>query len=163
LGVPLLWISDTLGIGALAAFLLAAFTSYLVMAIIKGNVKFGEKFPFLFTIHPLRPGETLMNSFLFNVSLIMISIFALVQFITNAFLQYVRLTVVDIYFNLLIQNMKFFNIFYSTDLFEKILVYWAGITLIINFLFGRDRPFELGAIQKLKGIAGKVTFGLVSE
>lgn len=48
----------TLSVGAFAVFLLAA--------VIKGNFKFGMRF-FLVSIHPIRYGHTMLNSFLVNL------------------------------------------------------------------------------------------------
>jgi LMBR1 domain-containing protein 1 len=66
----------------LGTILLAFFCIYLLWATQKGNLKFGMRIPFLFTIHPMkynsadmkyRVNETWMNTFLFNVSLILMA------------------------------------------------------------------------------------------
>jgi len=54
LNVFLLWVSETLGASFIAAFMIVAFVGYLLIAIVKGNVKFGQKIPYLFTIHPMK-------------------------------------------------------------------------------------------------------------
>lgn len=45
----------------------------------------GFKIPLLFTIHPMKVNETWMNSFLFNVTLILITSVAVTNFCSSAF------------------------------------------------------------------------------
>ena len=54
-------------------------------------MKFGLRF-FCLPIHPMRIGNTMMNSMLFNVLLLLISCVSVVQFCTRAFASYARLT-----------------------------------------------------------------------
>jgi hypothetical protein len=51
----------------------------------KGNFKFGLRIFIIFPIHPMKLGATMLNSFLFNVGLILLTSLATVQFCTNAF------------------------------------------------------------------------------
>lgn len=53
--------------------LLALFTLYLLGCTYKGNLKFGLRIPFLFTVYPMKENETFMNSFLFNANLLLIT------------------------------------------------------------------------------------------
>lgn len=57
----------------IGAILLSMFSIYLLACTYKGNIKFGLRIPFLFTIHPMKENETFMNSFLFNVNLLLIT------------------------------------------------------------------------------------------
>jgi hypothetical protein len=50
---------------------IAIFGLYLLLAVAKGNAKFGTRF-FLIKVHPMEPGKTLMNSFMFNVALVLL-------------------------------------------------------------------------------------------
>ena len=64
--------------GFLSAAVFAGILIYLLFCTIKGNFKMGIRVPGVFTLHPMkyfcksRPNETFMNSFLFNVLLILI-------------------------------------------------------------------------------------------
>jgi LMBR1 domain-containing protein 1 len=69
----------------LAALLYAIFAFYLLACILKGNFKFGLRIFIFFPIHPMKIGNTMLNSFLFNVGLIIITAVATVQFCTSAF------------------------------------------------------------------------------
>jgi len=60
------------GAGFIATGLFAFLGLYLLWCTQKGNFKMGVRIPFLFTIHPMKVNETWMNSFLFNVLLILI-------------------------------------------------------------------------------------------
>jgi LMBR1 domain-containing protein 1 len=55
-----------------------------------------------------RPNETWMNSFLFNIAIILICSVSLTHFITMAFDQYCRLAESNFIFNVLIKNLKFY-------------------------------------------------------
>ena len=59
-----------------------------------------------------------MNSFLFNVWLILTTSVAVVQFLTSSFEQYARLTSAQFYFDTVIKYMPFFTFFYANNVFE---------------------------------------------
>jgi LMBR1 domain-containing protein 1 len=89
--------------GFIATAIFAFLSLYLLWCVQKGNIKFGVRIPFIFSLHimkyayvaSLRVNETWMNTFLFNVSLILIASVAVTQFCTKAFAQYVRLSTID--------------------------------------------------------------------
>jgi len=91
----LLYFDEDVDAAFIAAFVFAGFALYLIWAVTKGNIKFGVRIPFCFVIHPMVKDETMMNSFLFNVELVLIASMAVVQFLTESFSQYVRLTAID--------------------------------------------------------------------
>jgi hypothetical protein len=51
----------------------AVFGLYLLLAVAKGNAKFGTRF-FLIKVHPLETGKTLLNSFAFNIALVLLCV-----------------------------------------------------------------------------------------
>ena len=61
-----------------------------------------------------------MNSFLFNISLILLGSMAITQFVTDCLSDYVAFTDVDTLFNTLIKNLKFFKYFYRNHVFQYI-------------------------------------------
>lgn len=71
---------ENAGVGFLATGFFSFFSLYLLFCTQKGNLKMGVRIPFLFTLHPMKINETFMNSFLFNVLLILMSSVAIVQF-----------------------------------------------------------------------------------
>lgn len=72
----------------------ALFSFYLLACVIKGTIKLGMRI-FFFTLHPMRVGETFMNSMLFNVGIILICSLAVVQFLTLAFMDYASYTAIS--------------------------------------------------------------------
>ena len=63
------------------------------VATIKGCTKVGLNL-LLFTVHPMKPGATLMSSFLFNVALILLSTNAAIQFCQQCFALYANETAI---------------------------------------------------------------------
>lgn len=80
-----------------------------------------------------------MNAYLFNVWLIIVSSIACIEFVTNAFSTYVRLTTVEMLFGVQIKYLKFYNWFYKNDIFE------------IAFLV-KKRDLKRGIIMKFIGV-----------
>jgi LMBR1 domain-containing protein 1 len=54
-------------------------------------LKLGIRFAF-FTIHPMEVGKTMMNSFLFNVGVVLLCEIPVIQFCSEAFSIYARVT-----------------------------------------------------------------------
>ncbi|KAI9333004.1 hypothetical protein BDR26DRAFT_1010377 [Obelidium mucronatum] len=83
----------------------ALFSFYLLLCVIKGNSKLGMRIVFI-TIHPLRLGETMMNSLLFNVGVILVSSLAVSQFCALAFSRYAKYTASGYLFGVQVQKLK---------------------------------------------------------
>mmetsp|Transcript_26079 Transcript_26079/g.60157 ORF Transcript_26079/g.60157 Transcript_26079/m.60157 type:complete len:506 (+) Transcript_26079:76-1593(+) len=112
------------------------FAFYLLWAVIKGCMKFGLRF-FIISIHPMKVGGTLMNSFLFNTGMILLCTAAIVQFCTTAFSDYARLTAVSQIFVTQVQYLIFLRVFYNLNVFYIIFLCFAGLA----FLYGVIEPF----------------------
>ena len=95
-------------------------TLYLLFCVIKGNFQFGVRILCCWAVHPMEKGKTYMNSFLFNISLILLGSMAITQFVTDCLSDYVAFTDVDTLFNTLIKNLKFFKYFYRNHVFQYI-------------------------------------------
>jgi len=139
LNKPLLWFEETLGTGFVSTGLLTILSVYLIIAVSKGNVKFGMKIPFFFTIHPMSPNETLMNSFLFNLWLILTTSVAMVHFLTENFAQYTRLTSSAFFFGTVVKHMEFFQFFFVNRIFETAFLAWSVLTLFCLVVCGGRR------------------------
>ena len=63
------------------------------MCTIKGCTKVGLNL-LLFTVHPMKPGATLMSSFLFNVALVLLATNAAIQFCQQSFALYANETAI---------------------------------------------------------------------
>jgi len=126
----------------------ALFAFYLLWCVIKGNFKFGLRIPFLFEIHPMKVGETMMNSFLFNVNLVMISSVTVVQFCSVAFSIYNRFTGVEVLFNVGVKNLVFFRYFWYY--YYWVFVILAALAMIYLLLFPSDRKQAERGYKPLK-------------
>lgn len=83
----------------------ALFAFYLQLATIKGCVKIGMRLVF-FTVHPMKVGDTLMNSMLFNIGLILLTSVTVVQFCSTSFNLYASNTAIDGLLNLYVRRLK---------------------------------------------------------
>ena len=105
------------------------FAFYLLWCTIKGVMKLGIRFAF-FTIHPMEPGKTMMNSFLFNVGVILLCEIPVVQFCTDAFSIYARVTSVSMLFGTQIRYIQGFDVMYQYNIFLYIFFAFIAMTCL---------------------------------
>merc|ERR1740117_1879452 len=105
------------------------FMFYLLFCVTKGCVKVGMRC-FCIQIHPMHVGNTMMNSLLFNVLLLLLCSVSIVQFGATAFSSYARLTTADMIFVQQIRNMYFFQFFFRYNVFLYCLVCIAGVSTL---------------------------------
>ena len=67
---------------------------FLAVAVIKGCMKVGLNL-LIITVHPMKPGATLMSSFLFNTALVLLATNAAIQFCAQAFALYANETAIQ--------------------------------------------------------------------
>jgi len=84
-----------------------------------------------------------MNSFLFNVNLILICSVAVCQFCSSAFSQYARLTDIDMMFNTQIRYLRFFTWFYDNSVFEYGILIWSFLTMMFLLIRPNQKPKAL--------------------
>ena len=113
-------------------------TLYLLFCVIKGNFQFGIRVLCCWTVHPMKKGKTYMNSFLFNISLILLGSMAITQFVSDCLTDYIAFTDIDTLFNTLIKNLKFFKYFYRYYIFQYILF----AIFILSLIYLIFRPWE---------------------
>ncbi|GLI61361.1 hypothetical protein VaNZ11_003724 [Volvox africanus] len=112
------------GTGAFALFCL-----YLMAVAMKGNFMLGLNF-LIIKLYPMRPGSTMMSSFLVNTALVLVMAPAIVQFCAQAFAVYANGT----------------SIF---DVFGNQVMYLIGLKYIYNFnifLYGMLAVMGLSAV-----------------
>lgn len=103
---------------------------YILATVVKGNIKFGLRFLFFMPIHPMKVGRTYINSFLFNLFLVLLCTPAVIHFIIVLFESYMRLTSGVFLFTILVQRMKFFSWFYTNKVFLYAYLIWAFLAFI---------------------------------
>jgi LMBR1 domain-containing protein 1 len=126
--------------GLLGTIFVGVFAMYLLIAGIKGAWKFGTRF-FLIKIRPMEVKKTLINSFLFNVALVLLIVMPVVQFTMAAFNMYARLTDADLIFGAQIKYLKFFRYFFANHVFIYALLGMSFLTLVYLSLCPSDRAY----------------------
>lgn len=103
---------------------------YILATVVKGTIKFGLRFLFCMPIHPMLVGRTFINSFLFNLMLVMLTTPAIIHFIIELFEAYLRGTSAAFIFTGLVRKMKWFKWFYETKLFFYVYLGFAFLSLV---------------------------------
>eukprot|EP00963_Diacronema_lutheri_P007456 scaffold649_cov347-Pavlova_lutheri.AAC.95 len=109
---------------------------YMILVTMKGNLKFGLRFLFG-AVHPMRVGGTLMSSFLFNVALILLSTFAILQFSATAYSEYANNTAIFDIFTVETNNMQGIKELYTKNVFLYMLLSFIGLTSLYLVVKGR--------------------------
>lgn len=105
---------------------------------VKGNFKFGLNL-LIFRVYPMRPGATIMSSFLFNIALILLATTATIQFCVAAFSLYADGTaVLDIFGNQL-TSMQGIRYLYTENIFIYCFLAFVGLSLAWVAIRGPDR------------------------
>jgi LMBR1 domain-containing protein 1 len=115
------------------------FSMYLYICVVQGCFKLGVRF-FFFTLHPMKPNGTYMNSFLFNLGIVLLCSIPVVQFSVIAFSDYARFTNVNQIFGVQVKYLKFFSYFWTTNAFIYGIL---GFFVLSALYFGvkpRDNP-----------------------
>ncbi|KAK1307216.1 LIMR family protein [Acorus calamus] len=126
-------LDDVWGLLGTAAF--AFFCFYLLLAVIAGAVMVGMRLVFV-TIHPMKWGGTLMNSFLFNVGLILLCSISVIQFCATAFGYYAQATAAQEIFGHTLESLRGIKYLYRYNLFQYAFVILAGVTFVYYIAFG---------------------------
>lgn len=92
------------------------FVFWLLACVFKGLLAVGMRFLF-FSIFPIKVGETMMNSMLFNTGIMLIGSLAVSQFSTLAFGQYARYTSSLSLFGNQLETFLYINYVYDALIF----------------------------------------------
>ena len=114
------------------------FSFYLLACVLKGCMKVGLRF-FWIPIHPMRIGGTMMNSFLFNVWLLLLCGVACVQFCYASFQSYAQLTAIDMLLGVQVRNLAGLSWFFRNDFFFYLQFGISGLTFLYLCAFPKDR------------------------
>ncbi|ETO23384.1 hypothetical protein RFI_13798 [Reticulomyxa filosa] len=112
----------------------ACYTFWLFFATLKGNFRFGLRFPFC-RVYPMDVNDTLMNSFLANSWLMLLCSFAVVQLSATAFPIYARNSSVNLIFGTEIRYLSFFRYFFGTKAFLYALLLFSVVGVISLSLY----------------------------
>ncbi|KAJ8448334.1 hypothetical protein Cgig2_021962 [Carnegiea gigantea] len=117
-----------------AAF--AFFCFYLLCAVVAGSTMLGLRLVFI-TIHPMKWGATLMNSFLFNVGLILLCSISVIQFCASAFAYYAQATAAEEIFGHTLQSLRGIKYLYKYNVFQIGFIALAALTFLYYAAFVR--------------------------
>ncbi|XP_024968105.1 LIMR family protein At5g01460-like isoform X2 [Cynara cardunculus var. scolymus] len=137
-------LDDAWGLLGTAAF--AFFCFYLLLAVIAGEMMLGLRLVFI-TIHPMKWGATLMNSFLFNVGLILLSSISVIQFCSTAFAYYAQATAAQEIFGHTLESLRGIKYLYKYNVFQIAFIALAGLTFVYYTAFGWRRKRPSGRFQ----------------
>ncbi|XP_073034004.1 LIMR family protein At5g01460 [Primulina eburnea] len=132
--------------GLLGTVAFAFFCFYLLLAVIAGEMMLGMKLVFI-TIHPMKWGATLMNSFLFNVGLILLCSISVIQFCATAFGYYAQATAAQEIFGHTLQSLRGIKYLYKYNVFQIAFIVLAGLTFVYYAAFGWRRKKPSGRFQ----------------
>lgn len=99
----LIGLSNAFALFGIIAYGILAF--YLMWSTFQGQIALGLRLIF-FQIHPMQKHDTLVNAFLFNVSLLLITTFAVIQFVARSFQDYAPLTAINGLMNLYVLHLR---------------------------------------------------------
>ncbi|XP_022767726.1 LIMR family protein At5g01460-like isoform X4 [Durio zibethinus] len=87
-------------------------------------------------------GATLMNSFLFNVALILLCSISIIQFCSTAFGYYAQATAAQEIFGHTLQSLRGIKYLYKYNVFQIAFIVLAGLTFVYYVAFGwrRKKP-----------------------
>lgn len=137
-------LDNAFGLLGTAAF--AFFCFYLLLAVIAGEMQLGMRLVFV-TIHPMKWGGTLMNSFLFNVGLILLCSISVIQFSATAFAVYAQATAVQEIFGHTLESLRGIKYLFRYNVFQITFVLLAIATLIGYLAFGWKKRKPRGKMQ----------------
>lgn len=136
--------------GFVATFVFAYFCLYMLWCVQKGNIKFGIRIPCCCRFHPMKENETWMNSFLFNVILLMIASAGVIQLCIGSFPTYTRNTEIYMIFGVQINYMRFYTAFYRYNVFPIALIVWSFLTLIYQLVTCNKKPSYMKDIERIR-------------
>ena len=98
---------EAIGVPLISTLLFAIFSLYITFCFVKGVTKFGFRFIMFISIHPMKIGRTELNSFVFNVIIMLLGIMPLLQFLTFIFKEYSYGSAVDLLFGVSVSNIQY--------------------------------------------------------
>lgn len=132
--------------GLLGTLAFAFFCFYLLLAVIAGEMMIGLRLVFI-TIHPMKWGGTLMNSFLFNVGLILLCSISVIQFCATSFAYYAQATAAQEIFGHTLESLRGIKYLYKYNVFQYVFLILAILTLIYYLIFGWKKKKPSGRFQ----------------
>jgi len=138
----------------------AIFSLYLLFATVAGCFKIGLRF-ICMKVHPMEIGGTYVNSFLFNLGIILLCTIPIVHFCVQAFEGYARNTDSFLLFNIQIKYLTFYGQFFTKNVFTYIIL--SSFFATVAYLCWRPRDTASSADEFKTALArrGADTYAVV--
>lgn len=104
-------------------------TIFLLWCTQKGNISVGFRIPFVMSFHPMKKNETFLNSFLFNVNMMILASVATTQLSVFAFQSYTSTCYIGNVFYTQVAFLPFFGFIFEKRIFPIAMV---GVMLLYS-------------------------------
>lgn len=133
LDTPLVNLQATNGLGFLSVAIYSLMVLYLQGSAVKGNIVFGLRIPFVISFHPMKKDRTYLNSFLFNVNIMMLSSIATTQLAVLAFPNYLAKSYLGYFYQNQVRYLPMFGWLFSFRIFMAALdiIFFIAIAVMI--------------------------------
>lgn len=91
-----------------------------------------------------------MNSFLFNIILLLIASVGIIQLCISSFPTYTRNSEIYMIFGVQINYMRFYTAFYRYNVFPIALIIWTFLTLIYQIATCNRKPKYMRDIERIR-------------
>lgn len=91
-----------------------------------------------------------MNSFLFNVILMLIASVGVIQLCISSFPTYTRNTEIYAIIEIQLEYMKFYSAFYSNNVFPIALIIWTFLSLFYLVCTCNKKPAYMREIERIR-------------
>jgi LMBR1 domain-containing protein 1 len=115
----------------LAIGIFEALVLFLQVCAAKGNIVFGLRIPFVISFHSMKKDRTYLNSFLFNVNIMMLSSLATSQLVVIVFPKFLSNSFIGCYYSTVIEKLTLFKFIYTKHIFV-----YAILGVFVLSIFG---------------------------
>lgn len=119
------------GLNFLSTGIFAVLTIYLLWCTQNGTISVGFRIPLVMSFHPMKKNETFLNSFLFNVNMMLLASVAATQFSVFAFQSYTQNCYIGNVFYLQVANLPFFGFIFTKRVFPMAM----SVVLLIYAIY----------------------------
>lgn len=121
------------GVGFLSVAIYAILVLYLQGCSVKGSIVFGIRIPFVITFHPMIKDRTYLNSFLFNVNLMMLTSIGTTQLTVLTFPSYLNESYLGQIINTQVAYLPFFGFIFKYRIFMAAMdiIFFISIGVMI--------------------------------
>lgn len=116
--------------GFIASILYGFLVVYMLICLVKGNVIFGIKIPYVMSIHPLEVNKTYLNSLLFNTSIMLITSLSIFEMCMITFPNYLKNSYMGTFFSSQVRNLPLFGFLYRDRIYTIAFLALMGLSLI---------------------------------